>query len=314
MNVVTGAFGYTGSYIARNLLSAGEKVKTLTNRIVRSNPFGDKITIAPFDFTRPDELVRNLEGAETLYNTYWIRFPYKDLTYDQAVANTGTLIRAAGQAGIRRIVHISVTNPSLDSDLPYFRGKALMEKLIVESGLSYTIIRPALIFGAEDILINNIAWCLRHFPVFAVPGKGDYKLQPIYAEDLAGITVNAGHRNENIVIDAIGPETYTFSELVQLIADTVRSKAFILNVSPWLVLVLTKIVSYLVNDVVLTRDEINGLMANLLTTSPATAGCRSANTTHSPPLGQTRLSDWLKQNSETVGISYASELARHYSS
>lgn len=299
MNIVTGAFGYTGKYITHRLISMGEKVGTLISHPGRPNPFGDKITIAPLDFTKTDELARSLEGAETLYNTYWIRFPYKGLTYGQAVANTGTLISAAGQAGIRRIVHISVTNPIKESRLPYFKGKAEIENMIIKSGLSYAIIRPTLIFGTEDILINNIAWCLKNFAVFAVPGKGDYKLQPIYAGDLAEIAVNAAHRNENIVIDAIGPETCTFNELVQLIADTVRSKAFIINVSPWLALVLTKIVGYLVNDVVLTRDEINGLMANLLATA-------------SPPLGQTRLSDWLKQNAETVGIDYASELTRHY--
>lgn len=299
LNVVTGAFGYTGKYITWRLLSVGKGVRTLTGHPNRENPFGEQVSVSPFSFDNPSELVKALQGATTLYNTYWVRFSHGQVTFDKAVENTKTLIKAAEEAGVQRIVHVSVTNASEESPLPYFRGKGLLEKAIMHSRLSYAIIRPTLIFGPEDILINNIAWLLRRFPVFAVPGSGDYRVQPVFVEDVAETAVNAAHHGENIIVDAVGPEVYTFDELVRLIADKIRSGAKIIHLSRGLALFLSRMIGHLVRDVVLTRDEVDGLMSNLLVSE-------------SPPTGQTRLSDWLGQNADSVGARYASELNRHY--
>jgi NADH dehydrogenase len=299
LNVVTGAFSYTGKYITQRLLSMGKRVRTLTGHPNRQNPFGEQVTVSPFNFDDPAELTKSLRGATTLYNTYWVRFSHGRVTFHQAVENTKALIKAAEEANVRRIVHLSITNASEHSPLPYFRGKGLLENAIVHSGLSYAIIRPTVIFGAEDILINNIAWLLRRFPVFAVPGSGDYRVQPVFVEDVAEIAVNAAHRNEDAIVDAVGPDTYTFDELVRLIADKIRSKARIVHLSPALALFLSRMAGYLVKDVMLTRDEVEGLMANLLVSD-----C--------PPAGQTRLGDWLDENADSVGAKYASELSRHY--
>jgi NADH dehydrogenase len=297
-DVVTGASGYTGRYITRLLLSRGRRVKTLTGHPVRTNLFGDQIESAPFNFDRPDELARSLEGAGTVFNTYWIRFPYGGQTFDSAVENTRVMLVAATRAGVRRFVHISVTN-STTSPLPYFRGKAMVEAALKESALSYAIIRPALIFGVEDILLNNIAWLLRRFPFFAIPGRGDYRVQPIFAADLAEIAVHAVCDDRRIILDAVGPEIFTFDELVRMLASAVHRKARIVHVDPRIALAMTQIVSRLVRDVMLTRDEIRGLMTNLLVTD-------------SPPNASTRFSQWLASNADKIGIAYASELARHF--
>jgi NADH dehydrogenase len=299
LDVVTGAFSYTGKYITQRLLSTGKRVRTLTGHPNRPNPFGEQVTVSPFSFDDPAELTKSLRGATTLYNTYWVRFSHGQVTFDQAVENTKVLIKAAGEAGVRRIVHVSITNASEDSPLPYFRGKGLLENAIIHSGLSYAIIRPTVIFGAEDILINNIAWLLRRFPLFAVPGSGDYRVQPVFVEDVAEIAVNAAHRDEDVIVDAVGPDTYTFDELVRLIAGKIRGKAGIVHLSPALALFLSGMAGYLLKDVMLTRDEVEGLMANLLVSD-------------GPPTGQTRLSDWLDENADSVGAKYASELSRHY--
>jgi NADH dehydrogenase len=299
LNVVTGALSYTGKYITRRLLSMGERVSTLTGHPNRQNPFGEQVSVSPFTFDDPAELTKSLRGATTLFNTYWVRFPRGQVTFDKAVENTRTLIRAAEEAGVRRIVHLSITNASEDSPLPYFRGKGLLENAVMRSRLSYALIRPTVIFGAEDVLINNIAWLLRRFPVFAVPGSGDYRVQPVFVEDVAEIAVNAAHQDEDVIVDAVGPDTYTFDELVRLIADKIRSKARIVHASPALALFFSRMAGYLVSDVMLTRDEVEGLMANLLVSD-------------SPPTGQTRLGDWLNENAESVGARYASELGRHY--
>ena len=213
--------------------------------------------------------------------------------------NNRTLIAAAEEAGIRRIVHISITNPSEDSPFPYFRGKALVEKAIIQSKLSYAITRPTVIFGPEGILMNNIAWLLRKFPIFAIPGSGDYRIQPVFVEDIAEIAVTAGHKDDSIIMDAVGPEVFTFDELVRLIASKIDSKAKIVHVRPRLALFLARLIGYAVRDVVITKDEIRGLMSNLLVSE-------------SPPTGQTLLSEWLEQNADRVGAGYTSDLQRHY--
>jgi len=299
LNMVTGAFSYTGKYITRRLLSMGKRVRTLTGRPNRENPFGHQVSASPLDFDNLSQLKESLQGATTLYNTYWVRFSHGQVTFDNAVKNAKTLIKAAEEAGVRRIVHISITNPSEKSSLPYFRGKALVERAITNSKLSYAIVRPTVIFGPEGILINNIAWLLRRFPIFAIFGSGDYRIQPVFVEDVAEIAVSAGHKDDNIIVDAAGPETYTFGELVRLITDKIHSRAKIIHVRPGLALFLARLIGYAVKDVVITKDEIEGLMSNLLVSEGS-------------PTGHTRLSEWLEQHADSVGAKYASELKRHY--
>ena len=215
LHVVTGAFGYSGKYIAARLLQADHQVRTLTNSIDRPSPFREKIEAHLFHFDDADKLVDSLRGAAVLYNTYWVRFNYTDFQHSIAVNNTLKLFQAAKQAGVGRVVHVSITNPTEDAPLEYFKGKARLERALQETGLSYAILRPTVLFGKEDILINNIAWTLRRFPVFGVFGDGQYRLQPIYVDDLAKLAVEQGRRDANTIIDAIGPETFTYRELVQ---------------------------------------------------------------------------------------------------
>ncbi|MBI2369105.1 MAG: NAD(P)H-binding protein [Deltaproteobacteria bacterium] len=299
LNIVTGATGYTGKYIARRLLSMGRQVKSLTGHPHRHNPFGEQVPALPFNFENPRALVEGLRGATTLYNTYWVRFSRGNITFEAAVQNTRILLHAATAAGIGRFIHISIANPDPRSPLPYYRGKALVERAVLESGLSYAIIRPTVIFGTEDILINNIAWLLRRFPIFAIAGPGDYTIQPVFVEDVAELAVAAAERRENVILDAAGPEVFAFKELVQLIARTVNSRARALHVPPGLALLLSRLVGYIIRDVVLTREELEGLMANLLVSS-------------GPPIGRTRFSQWLERHAATLGTCYASELKRHY--
>lgn len=296
---VTGSFGYSGKYITRELIKEGHEVITLTGNPDRANPFGAQVKAYPYNFDAPEKLVQTLQGVDTLINTYWVRFDYGSTTYKQAVANSRVLFQAAKDASVDRLVHVSITNPNERSPLPYFSGKAELEKSIQESGVSYGILRPAVIFGQEDILINNIAWFLRYFPFFPIPGDGEYKLQPIYVTDLAKLAVEMASKDENVVIDAIGAETFTFNELVSLLKSTVRSWSIPVHVPPGLSLFLSSMIGKFVGDVVLTRDEVLGLMDNRLVTD-------------SPPTGKTRLSDWVRENKATLGKQYANELNRHF--
>ncbi len=297
IHVVTGAFGFSGKYIAKRLLAGGYEVRTLTNSPHRENPFGGRIKAYPYNFNNSEKLTESLRGASVLYNNYWVRFNYRDFSYAKAVENTLKLFDAAKKAGIKRIVHISITNPSGDSPFEYFSGKAKIEKALIESGISYAILRPAVLFGKEDILINNIAWFLRNFPVFGVFGNGDYRLQPLYVDDFAKLAVEQGQKTENVIIDAIGPETFTYRELIEEIGDAIGKRRLILYIPPPLGYLIGSIVGKIFGDVTITRDEIDGLMADLLYTN-------------SSPTGKTRLSDWLSENASALGIHYSSELAR----
>ncbi len=297
LHVVTGAFGFSGKYIARRLLDAGREVRTVTNSPDRANPFGSRVKAFPFNFDHPEKLVDALRGAAVLYNTYWVRFNHPKFTYASAVDNTLTLFDAAKKAGIRRVVHISITNPSEDSPYEYFRGKAKLERALIESGMTYAVLRPAVLFGKEDILINNIAWFLRRFPVFGVFGDGEYRLQPIYVDDLARLAIEQGKETDNRIIDAIGPETFTYRGLVDDIGKAIGKRRPIVSIPPAVGYFVGRLVSNIEKDVAITRDEIGGLMAGLLSTN-------------SPPAGKTRLTDWIRENASTIGTHYASELAR----
>ncbi len=300
LHVVTGAFGFSGKYIAQRLLEAGYQVRTLTNSPHRANPFRGRITAFPYNFDKPRKLAESLKGATVLYNNYWVRFNYHNavsFSYAEAVKNTNILFDAAREAGIKRVVHISITNPSEDSPFEYFRGKALLERALAESGLSHAILRPAVLFGKEDILVNNIAWFLRRFPVFGVFCRGDYCLQPIYVDDLARLAVEHGGRTGNAVIDAIGPETYTYRELVKTIGAGIGKQRPMISIPPLAGYILGSLIGEMHGDVTLTLDEIKGLMAGLLCTG-------------SPPAGSKRLSKWVRENAALVGSHYSHELAR----
>ncbi|MFV2074088.1 MAG: SDR family oxidoreductase [Thermoanaerobaculales bacterium] len=297
IHAVTGAFGYSGRYIASRLLDEGHEVITLTGSVHRNSELSDRVKAVPLDFERPGDLAEALDGVSTLYNTYWVRFNHRLFKHTDAVANSKTLFEAAKAAGVERVVHVSITNPSIESPLSYFRGKAEVELALENSGLSFAILRPAVLFGKEDILINNIAWALRRLPVFGVFGHGTYRLCPIYVEDLAAAAVEFGKTRECVVVDAVGPETFTFRELVETIGRIIGVNRPVFGVPGWLGWLAGRLIGTMHGDVMITLDEVRGLTAGLLEVD-------------SRPLGATRLTEWARARRATLGLHYTSEMAR----
>ena len=295
---VTGAFSYSGKYITKRLLARGEDVITLTGHPNRPDPFAGKVKAYPLDFDEAS-MTQSLQGMDVLVNTYWVRFDKGENTQPRAVENTRKLVNAAKAAGVKRIVHISITNPSAESHLPYFWGKAANEKAVIESGMSYAILRPTVLVGDEDILINNIAYLLKRFPLFALPGDGSYRLQPVHVEDVADLAVEGVYRTDNYVIDAVGPDIFTFKEMVEVIGDKIGARRPLLSVPPRLALMAAQFLSLFVSDVLLTPEEVDGLMAGLLVSKE-------------PARGKIHLADWLEKNKDRVGANYASEIRKHY--
>jgi nucleoside-diphosphate-sugar epimerase len=298
IDLVTGAFSYSGRFIAAALLERGREVRTLTNHPRPDDPLASRIPTYPLDFSDDAALVSALTGVDTLYNTYWVRAPHSGLTHSVAVENTRRLVDAARRAGVRRIVQTSIANPTA-STRSYYRGKAALEDAVRSSGLSYAIVRPTLLFGEGDVLINNIAWLLRHLPIFAIPGDGRYRLQPMHVKDHATLQVEVGSERADVVVDSAGPEIFTFDELVHLLRRAMGLHTLVVRVPPVLALAGATVAGRLAGDMLLTRDELDDLMDDILVS-------------HEPARGRTRLTDWLALHRDQVGRRYASEIDRHY--
>jgi len=297
-HVVTGAFGYSGRWIARELLSRGKRVRTLTNAVGRDDPFQGMVEVMPIDFSNHDLLVSSLRGADVLYNTYWVRYKNRKDGYahEIAVENTRKLFLAAEEAGVNRIVHFSVAHPHKAPDWSYFRGKVEVEKLLTESSLSYAILRPTVFFGGDrDVLINNMAWLIRKFPVFGIFGMGNYPIQPIHIEDIAKVAVDQGESVEDVVLDVAGPEIFTYREYVTLIAKSLGVSRLIIPVPPIVGWAVGKVVGAILRDRVITRAEIKGLMRGLMATD-------------AKPLGKIKFSEWVATNGADLGAKYHNDL------
>ncbi|MDP8904614.1 MAG: NAD(P)H-binding protein [Chloroflexota bacterium] len=298
-HLVTGAFGFTGSRIAERLLAAGHRVRTLSRRTGTGHALAGRVEPVGYDFSA-GALHDVLRGVDTLYVTYWMRFPGGGTEWVEVVSHVRALAQAAARARVRRIVYISVSNAGHDAPTAYFRAKAQAEDGVRQQATSYAIVRPTLLYGEADILINNMAWTLRRLPVFGVPGDGRYRVQPVYVEDVADLCLWVAEGKEPIEIDACGPETFAFDDLVRLVGQAVGRNPRLIHLPPAVVLATTRLIGLLVRDVVLTRDELRELMAGLLVS-------------RARPTCPTRFSEWIERRGAQVGRRYASELARNFS-
>lgn len=299
LDAVTGAFSYSGGHVAARLLAKGRRVRTLTNHPDRPSPLQGLVEARPLDFDSPERLAESLRGVDTLYNSYWVRFAYGGATHEKAVRHSETLFAAAAKAGVRRIVHVSIANADPDSDLPYYRGKGRVEQALAAAGPSYAILGPTVLFGGHDILINNIAWMLRRFPVFGIVGDGRYPIQPVSVEDLADLAVEAGAREGNSKHDAVGPECFEFGELVRLVASRVRRSPRLVNVDRSMGLFMARLLGWMTGDVVLTPEEVDGLTRGLLKSAQPSRGRRS-------------FRRWLESEGAGIGTEYRNEVRRHF--
>jgi len=297
--VVTGACSYTGRAVAASLLARGWRVRTLTNRVTPLHPLSAALDRAPLQFDDPGALVTFLRGADLFVNTYWIRYPRGRLDFDAAVANSAVLFAAAATAGVPRIVHVSVSNPSASSSLAYYRGKARVEDVLKGLRVSHAIVRPTLVVGPADILVNNIAWFLRWFAVFAMPGSGAYRVQPVALDDVGEIVAEAALASGDLCLDAAGPEVVTFDEFVRAIATAIGRSRPVLHVPPWMSLAALRLLGVVLGEVVLSKQELKGLMEERLVSSE-------------PPRGTTSVLDWLARSGAALGRRYASEVGRHF--
>jgi NADH dehydrogenase len=215
------------------------------------------------------------------------------------VQNSKALIAGARTARVRRFVQVSIANPSVDSPFPYYRGKAAVEQHLMDSGLSYAIVRPTVLYGEGDVLMNNIAWFMRHVPVVGIPGSGHYRIQPVFIRDHVDLMRTVGAHDKNIVIDSVGPDSYTFEELLRRIRRALDCHTALVNVPSPVALGVLRVLGVFVHDEILTHEEIRALMDGLLIS-------------HATPTCPTQFDTWLQSHAYELGHSYASELERHF--
>lgn len=296
---ITGAFSYSGAYIAEAFLDAGWQLRTLTRNPDRPHRLQGQLDARPLNFGNAEEIQANLEGLDVLINTYWVRFDYRGSSFRQAIENSARLFSAANAAGVQRILHLSVSNPDPASELPYYAGKAEVERLLAQSGLPHSILRPTLIFGEEELLLNNIAWLLRKMPLFPIPRAGGYRVQPIYVCDLAQLALHEAQQEGNRVVNAAASEILSYYQLVKIVRDAVGSRALLVHVSPGTAIFLAKLLGPLLRDVLLTRDELDGLMQERLYVGD---DC----------IDGAPFTDWARENAHLLGRSYTNEIRRHH--
>ena len=298
LHVVTGAFGYSGRWIAHHLLKQDVHVRTLTNAVGRDDPFDGQVEVHGLDFNDQARLVESLRGAEVLYNTYWVRYNKRQqhFAHNTAVENTRRLYEAAKEAGVKRIVQFSVANPTKAPNWTYFEGKVQVENMLKASGLSYSILRPTVLFGGgRNVLINNIAWMLRRFPVFGVFGFGNYPIQPVHVEDVAEVAIEQGRLKENTVVDVTGPETFRYKDYIGLMAKSMGLKRLILPMPPLSAWLFGRFLGVFLQDDVITRAEIKGLRQGLMASS-------------APPTGTRLFSSWIEEHGASFGERYQNDL------
>jgi len=298
-DAVTGATSYTGRFIASRLVAGGRSVLDLTRRPHFPHPLGEAASSVILDFDHPDRLAQALDGVDTLYNTFWIRFERGPITHAWAIERSRILFAAAHRAGVRRIVHLSVINAAHDAPTAYFRAKAAVEEILIGSGVSAAIVRPTVTFGPDDILLNNLAWTLRRLPVFGMPGDGRYPIQPVHVEDIAELAVRLGPLDDPVTVDAGGPDIFSFREFVALVRAAIGSRTLVVPMPVGAALLAARLIGLVVRDVVLIRDEVTELQSRLMRSN-------------APPTGTIRLADWLAANADRLGRTWSSELDRHF--
>ena len=295
---MTGAFGYTGRWIAHQLLDEGKRVRTLTNAVGRDDPFDGQVEVHPLDFQNREALVESLRGADVLYNTYWVRYNHHSKQFDHEIAtdNCRLIFEAAIEAGVRRVVFFSVAHPEQAPKWSYFRGKVITENTLRDCGISHAIVRPTVLFGGgRNVLVNNIAWMLRYIPVFGLFGWGNYSIQPIHVRDVARIAIELGARDDDITRDVAGPETFIYKDFIKLIARSMGVRRLLVPMPAIVAWLAGRVMGLFLRDMIITRAEIRGLMQGLVASEEE-------------PLGEISFSEWVAEKGPELGRHYHNDL------
>jgi NADH dehydrogenase len=226
---VAGGSGFIGRAIVRRMAATGGiKARVLTRNpdAARKRLDSPNVEFVRADISEPATLAEALKDAVAIvdavqFEGYPVENPARGQTFERVdYGGVVSLIAAAKQAGVAQFIYISGAAADESSSHPGFRAKGRAERAIRESGLTYTIFRPSLVYGPEDKVVNGLAKALKFAPIFGVPGTGHQKVQPVLVDDLAAcVTLAIQGRGHNGTYEIGGPDLMTFDEMMRIIMD-----------------------------------------------------------------------------------------------
>jgi uncharacterized protein YbjT (DUF2867 family) len=233
MILITGATGYIGRHLVARLATQGEQPRCLVRNIQSAKRVlpADKVEFVQGDTTQPNALAAAVQGVDTVVHMAFITADRKQSVGNQYevtnVGGTTNLINAAKQAGVKRIIELSGLGTRPDKAGTYMQGRYLSEKLLMDSGLAWTIIRPSVLFGKDASFTKGLVDLIKTSPVIPLIGGGKTMFQPIYVEDavtvITRVLQDPEHTSKKIYTIG-GPGYYSFTDIVNLLLKTLGAK------------------------------------------------------------------------------------------
>lgn len=269
---IYGGSGFVGRYIARRMAKAGWRVRVACRRpneamFVRTYGVVGQVEPVLCNIRHDDSVRQVMQGADAVVNCVGT-FDAKGKNNFDAVQDEGAarIARIAAEENVGQMVHISAIGANADSESDYQRTKAEGEAGVLRHMPGAMILRPSVVFGAEDQFFNRFAGMSRMGPVLPVVG-GDTRFQPVYVDDVAQAAVlGATGEAPGGVYELGGPEVGTFRDLMQDMLGVIRRRRLVLNLPFWAAGVMARVLDGistltlgLFNNRLLTRDQVKSL-------------------------------------------------------
>ena len=270
MILVTGAAGFVGRHVVRELTSRGHEVRALVRTQSRAALIsGPSVEIATGDVLDPGSLTAAFEGVDAVIHLVAIIRERGSLTFSR-VNHEGTrnVANAAASAQVKRFVHASTIGASADQTTSYLHSRWLAEQEISQAGFSSTIVRLSLGFGEGDEFTNVLAAQVKLAPVVPIIGDGATRLQPIVVQDIARCLV-LSYEQDGVAgktVEVGGPEHFTYEEMVDLVIETMGARRLKVHLPPRLMGPVVAVMEALMPRSPVTVDQLKMLNLDNTTT------------------------------------------------
>ena len=261
--LVTGATGFLGRRVVRELLKRGHEVRCLVHTPGRERMFPHRdIEVQYGSIGDPTALKSAFYDAESVIHLVGVIRPTRRNSFDTVHREgTANVLAAAKQAGANHFLHVSVIGAANDQTYPYLYTKWLGEQEVIKSGMHFTIFRPSMLFGEGDEFINALAGMVRLFPIVPVIGSGKSRLQPLAADDLARcIAITLGREDlKGRTIDLGGSERLNYNELVTEVAKAMGKRRLRFHLPVWLMRAVAAVSQGIMPRPPITTEQIRML-------------------------------------------------------
>ncbi|SDF56761.1 complex I NDUFA9 subunit family protein [Thalassobaculum litoreum] len=266
---VFGASGFIGRNIVRELAQRGARVNAVCRDVEKAKflkPMGVVGQVTPMraDVTDAAAIARAVNGASMVVNLVGILHPSGRNTFDAVQATApGVIAKAAKDVGAEAMVHVSAIGADADSSSKYARSKAEGEQAVRAAFPEATILRPSVVFGANDSFFNKFASLALLSPVLPLIGGGTTRFQPVYVDNVADAVMAALETPaaKGQTYELGGPEIYSFRELMEMVLKETNRKAKLVNLPFWAASIQATFLELLPSPM-LTRDQVELLKSD----------------------------------------------------